>query len=343
MQILKYVVSSCRWLYKQDMYSSMMQLLRGPLGRTPGHLDSLLSAIDNQLLQLRVLQLLIWQLSKSVLTAAPSHVLRLSQGPAAPWDHKSTAAAPCAATPSYVACSSSWEELPDAELAALYGAAFRALHPAVQQLPAVAPSKAAQAATVARWLEAQEVALAWAVVKYRDLVSSRMCAVLGEFASFAQAVLVLLQCQLGQTSLACLVVSANLTSSLDELIVSFVRCFCDMQRRTEPSVLSELDHLTCPGLLHSSTHLAQLGQLPVFMTQLGAAVKEQWARFPLYAHFRPVRLPYDVHRYVFDDKVLITRERLEQVLVSFSEGMHSRGGGTGKAVHCHVVEPIYCN
>jgi hypothetical protein len=165
----------CRWLEQDTDYSSSRELLRGPLGRPAAELDALVSAITYPRLQLRVLQVLIWQLSKDIMEGAPGHVLRLSKGPAAPWDHKSTAAVPCAATPSYVACSSSWEQLPDAELAALYAAACRALDPVPQQnqeqQPAAPVSKAEQAATVARWLEAQEVALAWAVVKYAELVS----------------------------------------------------------------------------------------------------------------------------------------------------------------------------
>jgi hypothetical protein len=131
----------------------------------------LLSAIDNQLLQVRVLQLLIWQLSRAVLTAAPGHRLRLSKGPAAPWDHKATAAEPCAAPPSYASCSRHWEELPHAELATLYAAACHEMYPAERQ-SAPGASKAQQAATVTSWLEAQEVVLAWAMVKYWDLVSS---------------------------------------------------------------------------------------------------------------------------------------------------------------------------
>lgn len=88
---------------------------------------------------------------------------------------------------------------------------------------------------------------------------------------------------------------------------------------------TELDELTSPGSAHSSAHLIQLGQLPVFMTQLGAAVKERQGRFVLFAHFRPVRLLYDVDCHVFSCKVPVTRERLEQLLVSGAPG--------GTAIH----------
>jgi hypothetical protein len=145
------------------------------LGRPTTELEALLAAITYPQLQLRVLQGLIWQLCSAILEGAPSHRLRLSKGPAAPWDHKSTAAEPCATPPSYAACTSSWEQLPDDELAALYAAACSAMHPAGQE-PAAAVSKMQQAAAVASWLEAQEVTLAWAVLKYAELVSSSLSA-----------------------------------------------------------------------------------------------------------------------------------------------------------------------
>jgi hypothetical protein len=60
----------------------------------------------------------------------------------------------------------------------------------------------------------------------------------------------------------------------------------------------------------------QLGQLPVFMSQLGAAVKQQQARYPLFALFRPVVVPRDLHDYLWRRRRAATVDALQKHLVS---------------------------
>jgi hypothetical protein len=62
--------------------------------------------------------------------------------------------------------------------------------------------------------------------------------------------------------------------------------------------------------------VAQLGQLPVFMTALGAAVKQQRNHYPLYALFRPIHLPRDVHNYLWRGRRASSVDQLQRHLVS---------------------------
>jgi hypothetical protein len=61
---------------------------------------------------------------------------------------------------------------------------------------------------------------------------------------------------------------------------------------------------------------AQLGQLPVFMAHLGAAVKQERSHYPLYAMFRPVRVPKSVHDYVWGSGCVDSVSQLRRYLVS---------------------------
>jgi hypothetical protein len=81
-----------------------------------------------------------------------------------------------------------------------------------------------------------------------------------------------------------------------------------LQRASPEAVLTELRVL--------ARVVADLGQLPVFMTQLGAAVKQQRARYPLYALFRPVHLPRDVHNYLYRGRRASNVDQLQRHLVS---------------------------
>jgi hypothetical protein len=69
----------------------------------------------------------------------------------------------------------------------------------------------------------------------------------------------------------------------------------------------------------------QLGQLPVFMSLLGAAVKQHRAHYALHALFRPVKLPGAVHQYLWQGRRPATMEQLQKHLVS----MHGSGGFVG--------------
>jgi hypothetical protein len=91
---------------------------------------------------------------------------RISRGPAKPWEQRLTGIQHGHAAPSYVSCSAKWRELPDADLEAAFMAA-RTFLPGPAPLP-----QPQMVSTVACCLEAQEVALAWAVVKYAELVSA---------------------------------------------------------------------------------------------------------------------------------------------------------------------------
>jgi hypothetical protein len=75
---------------------------------------------------------------------------------------------------------------------------------------------------------------------------------------------------------------------------------------------------------------AQLGQLPVFMAHLGAAVKQQRSRYPVYALFRQVQVPRDLHDYVWRRHRVPTVEQLQKYLVR---------GGVVRVLICmwHVI------
>jgi hypothetical protein len=95
-----------------------------------------------------------------------------------------------------------------------------------------------------------------------------------------------------------------------------------------PTVLRELTALTLLDK-HGPRTNPELGRLPVFITQLGAAVKEDWERYPLYDRYHPVRLEYDVHEFVWRPERAPTQQQLEQYLVGGAgQGVCIQGDGT---------------
>jgi hypothetical protein len=91
------------------------------------------------------------------------------------------------------------------------------------------------------------------------------------------------------------------------LTVTWFAC-ATPQRNVNEEVLDELR-----ALVGNPT---QLGQLPVFMAQLGAAVKQDRTLYPVYALFRPVRLPKSVYDYVWGSGWMSSVNELRQYLVS---------------------------
>jgi hypothetical protein len=81
-----------------------------------------------------------------------------------------------------------------------------------------------------------------------------------------------------------------------------------------PTVLKELPALTLADTDRPRSR-PKLGRLPVFTTQLGAAVKEDWELYPLYALFFRTRLEFDVYEYVWRTQPTPTQQQLEQYLV----------------------------
>jgi hypothetical protein len=72
----------------------------------------------------------------------------------------------------------------------------------------------------------------------------------------------------------------------------------------------------------------QLGQLPVFMAHLGAAVKLQRTYYPVFAMFRPVRLPKDLYGHVWRGARVSSISELRLYLVRGCQGLQQgRGGG----------------
>jgi hypothetical protein len=83
----------------------------------------------------------------------------------------------------------------------------------------------------------------------------------------------------------------------------------------------------------------QLGQLPVFMTQLGAAVKQQRPRYPLYALFRHCVVPREVHQYAWGTtkkRGRRTLEQLKQWLVSVGDAQVLGERGVCCDASCHA-------
>jgi hypothetical protein len=89
----------------------------------------------------------------------------MSRGPVKPWQQQLTELQPASAMPSYMSCLANWARLPEAGVQAAFMAA-RAATPGAAPLP-----RPKMLSTVLGWMEAQEVALAWAVVQYAELVS----------------------------------------------------------------------------------------------------------------------------------------------------------------------------
>jgi hypothetical protein len=95
----------------------------------------------------------------------------------------------------------------------------------------------------------------------------------------------------------------------------------------------------------------QLGQLPVFMTHLGAAVKQHRAHYALYAMFRPVTLPGAIHQYLWQGRRPATIEQLQKHLVSmWREGCTRRYQqlalricGGGRAAQPESVQCVLCS
>jgi hypothetical protein len=107
------------------------------------------------------------KMCKAIVDGPPCITERLPKTPAKPWDHQITVPEGFPDTPTYAAasCKAQWEALRDSDLQAAFLAARSAV-------PGPAPLPRSQmVGTVISYLEAQEVALAWAVVKYAELVS----------------------------------------------------------------------------------------------------------------------------------------------------------------------------
>jgi hypothetical protein len=93
-------------------------------------------------------------------------LVRLINGPPKPWQDRLTSALTNPLPePSYIANAGRWGQLLDADLEAAFQAA-RADIPGPAPLP-----RQQMLNNVLAWQQAQEVALAWAVVKYAELVS----------------------------------------------------------------------------------------------------------------------------------------------------------------------------
>jgi hypothetical protein len=112
------------------------------------------------------------QLYKAIRYGPPCIMERINRGPPKPWEQQLTEVQVAASEPSHVPNHASWAQLPDANLSNAFMAA-RAAIPGPTSLP-----RWQMVSTVLGWMEAQEVALAWAVVQYAELVSTQslMCA-----------------------------------------------------------------------------------------------------------------------------------------------------------------------
>jgi hypothetical protein len=89
---------------------------------------------------------------------------RIDMGPPKPWEQQLTELQTASFGPSYSSVSAGWEQLPYATLEAACAAARTAI-------PGEMPvSRWGMVSTVLRWLQAQELTLAWTVVKYAELV-----------------------------------------------------------------------------------------------------------------------------------------------------------------------------
>jgi hypothetical protein len=97
----------------------------------------------------------------------PSIQARITSGPRKPWEQRLTALQVMPLLqPSYESCQGNWQHMSDIDL----NAVFHAVRPAA---PGAAQATRTQMiSTMLGWFEAQEVALAWAVVKYAELVSA---------------------------------------------------------------------------------------------------------------------------------------------------------------------------
>jgi hypothetical protein len=113
------------------------------------------------------------QLSNVILQAPPGITERISRGPAKPWQEQLTGLQCASAEPYYILCADKWAQLADADLDAAFLAA-RTFVPGPVPLP-----RPQMVSTVLGCFQVQEVALAWAVVKYAELVSTRKLLLFG--------------------------------------------------------------------------------------------------------------------------------------------------------------------
>jgi hypothetical protein len=106
------------------------------------------------------------QLCKAIREGPPNITERLANSPPKPWEAQINVPEGAPDVPTYASCQGKWEQLRDGDLQAAFLAA-RAAVPGPAPLP-----RPQMVSIVMSWLEAQEAALAWAVVKYAELVST---------------------------------------------------------------------------------------------------------------------------------------------------------------------------
>jgi hypothetical protein len=116
------------------------------------------------------------QLCRDIRSGLPPLGERISKGPAKPWEQRLTVLQVIPQPqPSYLSCQNNWAHLPDPVLQA-------ALQAARAAIPAPVVLQRQQAiGHMAAWFDVQEAVLAWAVVKYGELVSVCRTTVLFRF------------------------------------------------------------------------------------------------------------------------------------------------------------------